>query len=490
MYEKFYNLSMAPFNLSPDPRFLYMAPSHYEAFAAMLSGVRERRGITIITGPPGIGKTTLARALLDNLDQKTRSSFVCFTKVSFEQLLGSVLRDLGVSLTDDNLFGHMQHLFAYLSERLAQDETVALIIDEAQGLDASVLNDILRLSTRPQPTSKFLQIVLLGLPEFEATLNSEELLDLRDKTAVRRRIRALSRDESKAYINHRLKVAGSTSADIFTPDAIDLITQFADGIPRVINTVCDTVLGIGYANSIKMIDKKTVKTATDELGHLAPSKPDKPRRVQSLPTSERGERSNSLRRAWYAILAVAILAVFIVFYLGPWRQQEVPQMEEKATKPVPVQEEKKDSTKLRKKIIAAKGSTLTGISMEYYGTVNPTILDLILEANPKITDVDRIEINQEVTLPPISEESFLMQSPNGTYTIHIVTTVAKSDDYFLRKLATFTGKKIAIVPHRVSHRKTWYRVQAGPFANNEEALSMIRSLSQKGLMAGFAGRTR
>ena len=504
MYEKFYYFSEAPFGLSPDPRFLYMAPSHFEAYSAMLSGIRERKGITIITGPPGIGKTTLAYALLNDLDEKIKSSFIYFTNVTFEQLLRKILLDLGIPEEDADLFGHMQKFFQYLSDRLAHNETVAIVIDEAQGLKATVLNDLLRLSTRPQASSKILQLILIGQPEFERTLDSKELQDLRDKTSVRRQIRPLNREESKAYVDYRLKMVGSASMSIFTPDALSLICELGGGIPRLINMVCDTALAIGYSNSAPTIDGKTVKKAAGDLGHLSLGGAPEPRRARPAAKLEKSDRPNRLLRPWYAILGAAILAVLVVVFLGPWSRQEVPHRKEPLQptpgqeerkeasvpmKPTPGQEERKEAS-VPTKVIARKGSTLTSLSEESYGVANPTILDRILEANPEITDVDRIEVNQEITIPPISEEMFLIKSPDGSFKIHIETSKDTRVARLLKNESALGGKKVEFAPRRVSPRQTWYRILAGPFSTKEEGLDTIRSLEKKGLMPGLASRTR
>ena len=508
MYEKFYGFSEAPFGISPDPRFLYLAPSHFEAYSAMLSCIKEKKGITIITGPPGIGKTTLANALIKDLDEKIKSSFVYFTRVNFEQLLRNVLRDLGIPADEQDLFGHMQRLFLYLSDKLAHDETVALVIDEAQALEATVLNDLLRLTTRPQASSKVLQIVLIGQPEFEKTLDSKELLDLRDKTSVRRQIRPLNREESKAYVDHRLKLVGSASINIFTPDALSLICELGAGIPRLINMVCDTALAIGYSESAPMIDGKTVKKAAGDLGHLSLGGAPEPRRARPAAKLEKSDRPNRLLRPWYAILGAAILAVLVVVFLGLWSRQEVPHRKE-SLQPTPGQEERKEARVPMKpslvqqerqeerkevsvptKVIARHGSTLTRLAEESYRVVNPTILDLIMDTNPKIVDVDRIEVNQEITIPPISEEMFLIQSSDGTFKIHIETSKDTRAARLLRNESVLGGKKVEFVPRRVSPRQTWYRILAGPFSTKEEGLDTIRSLEKKGLMPGLASRTR
>ena len=219
MYKDFYGFSDYPFTLTPDLRFLFMAVSHYEALASMLEGVRERKGITLITGEPGTGKTTLIYALLKDLSEKIKTALVTHTTIEFPDLLKEVLQDLGVHSRGNSL-PELHSLFGQcLQERLAQDETVAIIVDEAQNLGVEVIRDLLGLSQRESPTAKLVQIVLVGQTDLEAKLDSQKLQAFASQIAIRRQIRPLSPKECEDYIDHRLKVVGSSSARIFTPEA-------------------------------------------------------------------------------------------------------------------------------------------------------------------------------------------------------------------------------------------------------------------------------
>jgi len=264
MYEGFYGFSEGPFNFGPDPRFLYLTPSHAEAYSGMLYGVRERKGITVITGDSGIGKTTLIRALLSELNGKVRTAFVVFTLLEFGDLLKSILYDLGIPAKGQDDLALLETFYLDLSER-PQDEIVGIIIDEAQGLDTSVLKDLTRLWASPTRSYPQLQTILMGHTELDAKLDSEELASLRERIAVRRHIRPLTRQESNAYIDHRLRMVGSSSSEVFTREAVDRICDYAGGIPRVINMICDGSLLIGYAKYRRKIDTKMVEEAIEDL---------------------------------------------------------------------------------------------------------------------------------------------------------------------------------------------------------------------------------
>ena len=182
MYENFYGFSEGPFEFRPDPRFLYLTPSHAEALTSMLQGVRKGRGITV-TGDPGIGKTTLIRALLAQLDEKVRTAYIVFTRLEFIDLLKSILHELGIPARGEDTFALLATFYLYLSER-PQDEIVSIVIDEAQGLDTPVLEDLMKLWPGPNPRHSQLQMVLVGQPELEAKLDSLDLRRLREKIAV------------------------------------------------------------------------------------------------------------------------------------------------------------------------------------------------------------------------------------------------------------------------------------------------------------------
>ena len=213
MYTEFYGFLEAPFTLNPNPRFLYLAHSHYEALSSMMSGIKERKGIVLITGEAGVGKTTLIYALLKELSEKIKTAFIFQTGLDFRDLLKNIFRDLDVPISEkeENIPSLLVQFLKYLNERLSRDETVTIVIDEAQSLDEEVLKDLVRLSSPDTPAAKVLQILLVGDPELEVKLNSETLRPFKEKIAVHRQIRPLTREEGRGYIRHRLKIVGGIS---------------------------------------------------------------------------------------------------------------------------------------------------------------------------------------------------------------------------------------------------------------------------------------
>jgi general secretion pathway protein A len=274
MYTEFYEFSGEPFTLNPNPKFLYLSPSHYEALSSMMSGIKERKGIVVITGEAGVGKTTLIYALLKDLSEKIKTAFIFQTRLDFRDLLKNILRDLEVPINEkeENIPSFLFEFRRYLNERLNRDETVTIIIDEAQSLDDEVLRDLVRLSLPDTPAAKSPQIVLVGHPELEVSLNSEQLRPLKGQVAVHRKIRPLTRAEARKYIRHRLKIVGGDISEVFTSEAVKRVWEFAEGIPRVINLLCDRALLNGYLASSPIIDSKITEEVIKDFSYLQPRK--------------------------------------------------------------------------------------------------------------------------------------------------------------------------------------------------------------------------
>jgi len=264
MYTQFYGFAEKPFNVTPDPKFLYLTASHREALASMLYGITERRGYIAITGEVGTGKTTLIYTLLNQLSDKVRAVCVFHTVVTFEQLLRTILAELNLPCvgSKDAL---LRDFKTCLRERLAQDEIIALIIDEAQNLSSEVLEEIRLLSNLETEKAKMLQIVFVGQPEFEIQLDSEHLRQLKQRIVMRRTIPPLIEKEIIEYIEHRLKLVGSSTSAVFTAEALSLICTYSQGMPRTINTICDNAFLLGYGLSMKQIDGHTILEALQDM---------------------------------------------------------------------------------------------------------------------------------------------------------------------------------------------------------------------------------
>ncbi|MCX5693391.1 MAG: XrtA-associated ATPase [Candidatus Omnitrophica bacterium] len=265
MYLKFYNLTEKPFSVTADPNFLYLSKKHKEAINHMRYGIQERMGFLEITGEIGAGKTTVCKALLNQLDQHTKTAFILNGNMTEIQLLQAIIEDLGIQVKTKNKITMLNELNKFLLEQLSHRNNVVLIIDEAQNLKPSLLEQVRLLSNLETEKEKLLQIILVGQPELKEKLASRELKQLRQRITIRYHICPLSRHEVDGYVSHRLSVAGAHNGDIFHKDALEEIFKFSGGIPRLINILCDKSLLAGYAADKKTIDSDIVKKCAQEI---------------------------------------------------------------------------------------------------------------------------------------------------------------------------------------------------------------------------------
>ncbi|HPM42514.1 MAG TPA: XrtA-associated ATPase [Candidatus Omnitrophota bacterium] len=268
MYKEFFGLKEKPFNVTSDPSFLYLSRVHKEAFSHLLYGIRERKGFLEITGEVGAGKTTLCRALLNQLDVNTKSAFIFNSTLPEMQLFEAILEDYGVIIGRRNKVAMLKQLNNFLIEELSKNNNVILIIDEAQNLKLSILEEIRMLSNLETDKQKLFQIILVGQPELKAKLESPSLKQLRQRIAVRFHITPLEKDEVAGYIDHRLTVAGSSGQIRFDPDAVDFIYKYTGGIPRIINMVCDKALLAAYVMETRDVRLSMVERSVQELEGL------------------------------------------------------------------------------------------------------------------------------------------------------------------------------------------------------------------------------
>ncbi len=268
MYNEFYGFREAPFNITPDPRFLFFSDRHREAYNHILFGLRERKGFIQITGEVGAGKTTVCRALLEELGPQYRTALILNPCLTGDQLLRSILIELGLEASDDRRFDRvegLQRLNQYLLDQLAEGNDVVLLIDEAQDLSHDLLEQIRLLSNLETDQRKLLQIVLLGQPELREKLDDPGLRQLRQRITVRYHLAPLSRQEMEHYIQHRLQVVGANGRPSFSRWALGSIYRYSGGVPRLVNAVCDKALLCGYVEGDDRLTWRHVRRAVREL---------------------------------------------------------------------------------------------------------------------------------------------------------------------------------------------------------------------------------
>ena len=533
MYNEFYGLSEKPFELLPDPKFLFLTTSHREIIISMMDGIRNRRGFISITGEVGTGKTTLIRFLLGKLEveEKVKTVLIFHPTITFKELLKNILLELDLEVRNAGKKALLQHLNEYLTQMIAKDETLVVIIDEAQDLSKEVMGE---LGMLPKLTT--LQLVFVGQPEFEDKLNSQGLRQLKQRIGIKRQIRLFTEEESKDYIDHRLRLVRSSSSQRFTPKAISMICSHARGIPRLINILCDNAFLAGYSLSQKKIDvdiirevikdmespflKKTFfspivkavkefrllpprlnflpnKTSLVVLSFLClggfvlliyPSSQSRPAKTwdieslktpfvgtqPSLPSPPPQKMKKEIPKSNTPRLPVEMKTV----------SPELPKPVSPPTASPPLMSEEKPSMEI---VTIEKGQTIYFLAQKYYRMVNSTLMNLILDSNPEIKDIHLIIVNQKINVPKITGELLALKTPENTYKINAGTFDSSYPAKFYSDERALKGKKIEILPRKVSPQEIWYQVVIGNFGSQDEALKMIAYLKGKGLLPAYGG---
>ena len=254
-----------PFGLTPDPQFFYFNPIYREALATLADGFESRKGLMVITGEPGTGKTTLLRQLVRGLDPKFKTAYIFNTLVSFTELLHLILTDLGLQGNADDEFEMIGQLKDYLLEQDRKGHIVALLIDEAQDLSPQILEELRLLINLETDQKKLLQIALMGQPELERKLVDPELWQLNQQVALRCRLTPLAANEVGSYIDWKLRTVAQRCKDLFDRDAVKKIGLYSNGIPRLINIICNNALLSSTAATKSKIDEKMIDEVAADL---------------------------------------------------------------------------------------------------------------------------------------------------------------------------------------------------------------------------------
>jgi hypothetical protein len=472
-----------------------------------------------------------------SLDDKVKTAFIFHPSITFEELLEIILKERYLEVTGKDKKTLLHHFVEYLS-RIGRDETLAVIIDEAQHLSEETLQELEELSDLAYLVSGRLKIVFVGQPEFINMLNSPNLKTLNQRIGIRHEITTMTAEESRGYIEHRLKLVGSSTSKVFTPKAISIIIGHAKGIPRVINIVCDNALLNGFSESKKIIDEKTIHEVIKNLE--GPS----PRKFKSRKISMFVKRTHPIRRERILfprkipVSLLFLLSLGVIFFLmfgflryGPLNQWGIESMwtslfhterslvtDPKTTTTntskvdvhypsVETRALKVESTKTAmppfassilvskdaistESIIVKKGQSISRLAQQYYGGSNITRTDLILDSNPEITNANLISVNQKVRIPKITVESLIVKSSDRTYKINVGTFWSPKFAEIYRNEPSLRGKEIDIVAKKAAPNETWYRVVVGKFNSEDDALKVISILRDKKLLPLFTAEPK
>ncbi|MEK9627904.1 MAG: AAA family ATPase [Nitrospinota bacterium] len=270
VYQDFFGFSEKPFDLTPDPKYLYLSPKHKEVLAHLVYGLQENNGFLKIVGEVGTGKTMICRSFLRELRTDFNIAYIFNPAINELELLQTINSELGLPGKSKSKKKLIDVLNAFLLEERAKGHRVVVIIDEAQDLQPNVMEQLRLLSNLETDTEKLIQIVLIGQPELDNVLAKEELRQLRQRITIQWELLPLNLEETRGYIQHRLNVALGKGKVRFSRPAVETVYRFSRGIPRMINVICDRTLLIAYTESTKKIDPEIVKTAVKDIGTLVP----------------------------------------------------------------------------------------------------------------------------------------------------------------------------------------------------------------------------
>ena len=389
MYLKFYQFNKEPFNITPDPEFLYLSPDHKEALASIIYGVEQRKGFIAVFGDIGVGKTTILRSYLSSIDRnKLIAIYLLNPMLSFANLLKILHRELGLSSSSLSNFEMMNQLHEHLIHEYVEGRNVVLIIDEAQNMPVDTLENLRMLSNIETTNEKLIQVVFSAQPEFEKTLNLQELKQLNQRIAVKTVISPLSKTEGLTYIRHRLKKAAVKESAIFTSCALKEIVRMAEGIPRVINILCDNSLITAFGYGKKVVGLGVVREVVRDFGI---------KKTFLLNTTLRIILGSLL-------LILGYFAISLNISLIPTRHplplhSVTGQPHNNASR---VKKQSKIHLKIEKDFIdriVEKGDTLARLVKEVYGHVDEETIRMVKKANPTIINEDLIIVGRRIVFP-------------------------------------------------------------------------------------------
>ena len=447
MYLNFYQLKKQPFHITPDPEFLYLSPSHKEAMSAIIYGISERKGFIAIIGAVGVGKTTILRSYLEKAERKhLKLVYIFNARLTFKELIRSIYQELGLHIEHTGTLEMVNQLYEELIKEYKEGNTVVLIIDEAQNMPIDTLESLRMLSNLETSKDKLIQIVLVGQPEFEVTLNLDRLRQLKQRIAIRATIKALTDSESAEYLKYRIKMAGGNPNLIFSSSALKKIIEKSNGIPRKLNIISDNALITGFGYQKKPVSAKIVNEIVKDLENTAMTK----------------KKARKLIPVAAACMLVIICFGFVWTYRDILRNLAVPTssanrfefqakgpdkpekklspenvtVAEKETQPaspavsrsqagtaksndkmeapkkgdgetMPV---KKTRTTVTRKMVV-HGDTLTKLANEVYGKSDDEVIGMVQGQNPQISDPNLIHAGSTIIFPDLTQHKKSEKQP-------------------------------------------------------------------------------
>jgi general secretion pathway protein A len=528
MYNRYFGFRESPFSIAPDPRFFYINPVYLEAYANLRYGIEAKKGFISITGEVGTGKTMLLRKLMRNFENTIHSVFIFNTNLTFNELLRSILNDLGLQTQGKDRLAMFDELNAYLIEQVGKDHIVCLLIDEVQNLSDESLEGLRLLSNFETDREKLLQIVMMGQPEFKEKLKQPSLRQLKQRIALQFEIAPLKDDEVGSYINFRLQSAGYEGKDLFHPEAIQKIALYSKGIPRLINVLCDNALLTAFAASQKTVSAALIREVADDFGLASKTQPVEAKNIltaspsnaeseiliREVPNRTFQQRVRPVVNTVVGTLLVIVVFVLVSvtnpqgFFTSPVRTLEpfVDNANE-AVLPVTHQNIIPQKTnavaenagrtnseiefKWQHPVIIQYGSTIYEIANDAYGANVILGMDLIKEFNPQIKNLNWVSAGQDLVLPALTRETLVRQQGDGSYRLIIASYIKRTEADNLANRIGKEGYQVIITQKRVSNDLLLHRLEIDGLKTVEEATQSLKTGLKKGwlTLAGYPTNT-
>jgi type II secretory pathway predicted ATPase ExeA/phage tail protein X len=534
VYTEFYNLKEKPFNLNPSPRFLYLGESHREALNLLNYGVMERKGFILLTGEIGTGKTTMVHALLNTIDESVHYIHLSNPLLSPQEFMDYLAFSVfGKKLHFKSKTDFLLEFEEFLRQCLRDQRNAILIIDEAQKLSFELLEEIRLLSNMETGDEKLLNIFLVGQPELNGKLKKPQCLPLLQRISIRYHIPPLDLEETREYVDTRLRIAGAKKGDdIFPRAAVRTLYHCSGGYPRMINILADNSMLLGYSKGVRAISPDMVQECYDELNLEGSFSKDS----RSGAQPRKPERSTYLLRHYWKWAAI-ILCILFLLGLGMSRvgknllsriggfatdssqitadtavnEQAPPVMDKKEpevnpaiTEDQPLRapplvqageeqsaagdttqgnelkgeqtpEQEADRGQYRN-VIVKRGDTLMQLAVDVYGRADTATLELIRRHNPEIVDVNKISVGQELKFPPLP-----VLHKGLTYTVHIASFDAFESAQSRFQELRAAGYEAYILPITHNERGKFFRITLGSFSSQIEAEEYADIVLKKGI---------
>jgi general secretion pathway protein A len=515
MYNSYFGFSVSPFSATPDPNFFYTNPVYQEAYASLRYGIEGKKGFVVIIGEAGTGKTTLLRKLMHNLEGTIHSVFIFNTYLNFPELLQVILYDLGLASKEANKVTMLQELNDYLITQLKQAHIVSVLVDEAQNLTDEALEGLRLLSNLETDQEKLIQIVLMGQPELQSRLDQPTLRQLKQRVAFQCRLVPLKEEEVGPYIDFRLQVAGYRGKGLFQREALQQIALYSNGIPRLVNIICDNALLNAYARSQHTISADMIREVARDLRLGSEVQATGAESTLGVFTSKTEPKTpiheaandiphHKVRRmvrvgvetflGILVFLAVASLIDPRNFLTTARRGGEVArdnlnQWVMLLTHQEAIPEKASAEVKFERKeqrVVIPYGSSIYKIAIDAYRANTALGMDLIKELNPEIKNLNRVSAGRDLLLPSLTRETLLRQQPDGSYRLIVASfrSLTGAEEY--ARLLRNKGYQVTITPRRVSDDLLLHRVEIDSLKNIEQA-NQIWETGLRNEWLAFAG---